>query len=104
MDQTLPRATPEQWCNYSTSSLIIKVLKDNKPSFLCSTLKETLYSTRRKPLIDRFYKYAQGKIGKKPIQKRLGHMERLTQELDRKEMEQQPNKSSAQIDLFCKKN
>jgi len=56
-------------------SLIIKTLKINEPKFLKDTITSTLYTTRRKPLIGKFYNNARGKIGKQALHNCLEMMD-----------------------------
>jgi len=59
------------------ASLVIKTLKNNEPKFLKDSITSTLYTTRRKPLIGRFYNNAKGKTGKQALHNRLEMMDRL---------------------------
>jgi len=65
---------------YASSSLVIKIIQNAAPQFLNTKLRETLFTTRRKPLIGRFYDNARGKTGKWPLQNRLQHMDCLNKE------------------------
>jgi len=75
LDKECKRATPTQWGNYAVASLVIKTLKNNEPKFLKDSITTTLYTTRRKPLIGRFYNNAKGKIGKQALHNRLEMMD-----------------------------
>jgi len=75
----LKRATPSEWSNYTTTPLVIKIVRDKMPEHIHSKLSETIYSTRRKPQVGKFHNNARGKIGKQSIQNRLQHMDRLTE-------------------------
>jgi len=50
------------------------------PQFLNTKLRETLFATRRKPLIGRFYNNARGKTGKQSLPNRLQYKECLNKE------------------------
>jgi len=77
LDKECKRATPTQWGSYAVASLVIKTLKNNEPKFLKDSITSTLYTTRRKPLIGRFYNNAKGKTGKQALHNRLEMMDRL---------------------------
>jgi len=62
------RATPNQWQKYATASTVINIFKTKYPVHLHEKLKETMYTTRRKPLIGRFYDNSKGKIGKQSLE------------------------------------
>jgi len=79
LNNKLKRATPSEWSNYTTASLVIKIMRDKMPEHIHSKLSETIFSTRRKPQVGKFYNNARGKIGKQSIQNRLQHMDRLTE-------------------------
>jgi len=74
----IPVVTTE-WLNYITASLVIKIMRDKMPEHIHSKLSETIYSTRWKPQVRKFYDNARGKIGKQSIQNWLQHMDRLTE-------------------------
>jgi len=73
----LKRATPSDWSNYITASLVIKIMRDKIPEHFHSKLSETIYSTRWKHQLGKLYNNARGKIGKQSIQNWLQHMDRL---------------------------
>jgi len=71
------RATPNQWYKYATATAVIKILNTKKPMYSHSKLSESLYTTRRKPLIGRFFDNSRGKIGKQSLENRLSMMDAI---------------------------
>jgi len=59
------------------SRSLYSTLKNNEPKFLKDSITSTLYTTRRKPLIGRFYNNARGKIGKQALHNRLEMMDHV---------------------------
>jgi len=59
------------WSNYSTSSLVIRLIRDGGPSYLSEEIKSTMYTTCRKPNTPRFYDNSKGKIGLHRLSNRL---------------------------------
>jgi len=56
----------------------MKTLKNGEPKYMNEILNETLYHTRRKPLIGKFYNNAKGKVSKQSIHNRLDFMAIIT--------------------------
>jgi len=72
------RATPTEWSQYMQANLVIKCLNSQSGSrYLRDKLRETLFTTRRKPGIGKFFNNAKGKIGKQSIQNRLKFMDAI---------------------------
>lgn len=65
------RATPSEWYKYSIASLVIKTIANREPFYLYHYLAQTIYTTRRKPLIGLFYDNSKGKIGRQKINNKL---------------------------------
>jgi len=74
------RANPMEWNRYALASIAIKIYRHREPFYLYSFINQTFYTTRRKPLMGRFFDNSRGKIGKQKICKRLKFMDDL--ELD----------------------
>jgi len=49
------RATPNERAKYSTSSLVIKIIRDKSPINLFNRLKSNLYVENRRPGLSFFY-------------------------------------------------
>jgi len=52
----------------------MKILKFEEPKNIFGRLKETLYTTRRKALIGKFFNNWRGKVGKRSIEQRIDLM------------------------------
>jgi len=68
------RATPKQWYRYSTATLIIKTFNTKSLTYINNIIRSSIYTTRRKPLIGRFFDNSKGKIGKQSLENRLNLM------------------------------
>lgn len=83
LDRRCLRATPKMWSYYSTSSIVIKILRDRSPGFLCDEIKLTLFTTRRQPDKARFYNNSRGKVGLHRLSNRLTIMNGLSSWLNK---------------------
>jgi len=82
LDQKCKRVNPRIWSLYSTSWLVIKVIRDRSPIFLDELLNETIHTTRRQPDKARFYDNLKGKVGKHHLCNRLHEMNDLPEWLN----------------------
>jgi len=82
LDKKCKRVNPKTWSTYSTSSLVIKVIRDRSPTYLYEMLHETIHTTRRQPTKARFYDNSKGKIGKHRLCNRLQGMNDLPEWLN----------------------
>jgi len=71
LDKVCKRATPKMWSQYSTASMVIKILRDGTPVNIFNLINENLYSERRKPNKGRFYNNSKGKVGLHELKNRL---------------------------------
>jgi len=65
------RATPSEWTNYTTSSKVIKIIRDKGPSILYERLTNNLYTENRRPGLGFFFDNSSNKRGKQTIQNQL---------------------------------
>jgi len=73
---TLGRARPIVFANYSVGSIIINAINQGLPSRLCSMISSNLYTVRR-PLQTRSYDAAKKKIGRQAIGNRTDDILKL---------------------------
>jgi len=77
------RATPSEWANYTTSSKVIKIVRDKGPTILYERLTSNLYTENRRPGLGFFFDNSSNKRGKQTIQNRLSVFKSIsTQWLD----------------------
>jgi len=53
----------------------MKTVNDCEPFYLCQTLGETIFTTRREPSIGIFYNNSKGKIGRQKLSNKLKFMD-----------------------------
>ena len=80
MQKKSKRAKPEEWAKYASATLVMKIIRNKSPTYLLGTLRETIFTERRKPLNGKFYNNSKGKIGKQRIQNRIGFMNGIKDE------------------------
>jgi hypothetical protein len=78
LTQSCQRATPEQWSKFITASCVIKIMRDQQPSYLFSKLKENYFEEKRKPFVGIFFDSSKNKKGQQSIQNRLLFMRSIT--------------------------
>jgi len=74
------RATPNEWARYSTSSKVIKIIRDKSPIHLFNRLKSNLYMENRRPGLGFFYDNSANQRGKQSIQNRLPYFKLITEQ------------------------
>jgi len=74
LDSQCKRATPKMWSDYSTSTMVMKLIRDGSPTYLSNVVKSTMYITRRKPTTPRFFDNSKGKIGLHRLSNQLNCM------------------------------
>jgi len=72
------RAKPIDWVRYSLATQAIQILAKREPFYLYENLVETLYTTRRKPLMGRFFDNSKGKIGRQKLCNKMQCMDLMT--------------------------
>jgi len=65
------RATLNEWAKYTTSSKVIKIIRDKRPIYLYNRLNSNLYTENRRPGLGFFYDNSMNMRGKQSIQNRL---------------------------------
>jgi len=65
------RATPKQWSNYITASLILKTFRSKQPVELFEVLKRTYFEQPRSPGIGMFFDSSCRVIGRQSLENRL---------------------------------
>jgi hypothetical protein len=65
------RATPDQWVDFITSSLVIKTIRDEQPKVLHAALINTYYEERRAPGKGMFFDGSRTRRGRQSIENRL---------------------------------
>jgi len=71
------RATPSEWAQYSTSSKVIKIIRDKCPPIINERLRSSLYVESRRPGLGFFFDNSKSKRGKQSIQNRLPFFKNL---------------------------
>jgi len=71
------RASPTEKSKYAMATAMMKTSGHEKPKYIVDRLKETLLTTRRKPLTGKFFKNDHRKIRKQSLEQRLDFMDRL---------------------------
>jgi len=64
-------ATPSEWVKYTTSSKVIKIMRDSKPIVLFDRLRSNFYEENRRPGLGFFYDGSTNRTGRQSIQNRL---------------------------------
>jgi len=65
------RAKPSSWADYSTASLVIKVLQTEQPRHLYKSLTKNAFQERRRPGRMKFYDDSNTKVGGNSLRNRL---------------------------------
>jgi len=80
------RATPNELAKYTTSSKVIKIIRDERPVNLYNRLKSNLYTENRRPGLGFFYDNSTNMRGKQSIQNRLPYFRLISDQWINKEI------------------
>jgi hypothetical protein len=79
LSERCQKATPDEWSNYTTASVSMKICRDNQPERLHNLLMQTFYTERRKKGKGMFFDGSKSRAGKQSLQNRLQHVKNVTE-------------------------
>jgi len=65
------RANPTQWGHFTTATTVVKIIRNNHPHQLFTSLSRNVYQERRKPSRLRFFNDSNKKVGLNCLRNRL---------------------------------
>ena len=68
------RATPKEWVQYLTASLVMKTIRDQQPKPLFDLLMNNYFEESRKPNVGYFFDSSRTLVGRQSLQNRLMFM------------------------------
>lgn len=77
IDAQCKRATPRMWSQYISTSMVMKILRDDVPSILANSILGNMVTERRRPRHGRFFDCSKKRIGKHSFANRLTHLNNL---------------------------